>query len=72
MTQTVTKPTTETPTKDKRIRHYVERLTPKGVEPALYSKIALCGERVEELVFDHNASICQGCIDESRKRPVEK
>lgn len=72
MTATQTKPETIDTTTDKRKRHYVERLTPKGVKPPLYSKIALCGEEVEEIVVGHSAEICQTCIDEARRRPVEK
>lgn len=64
--------TIDTPTSDKRIRHYVERLSPNGVLPAVYSKVALCGEKVEELTPIHNGKICQKCVDESRRRPVER
>ena len=54
------------------MRHYVERLTPKGVDPAEYSQFALCGKKMEEIVLEHNASICQACIDKARNLPVEK
>ena len=57
---------------DKRVRHYVERLSPKGEEPAVFSATALCGADVSEIFVEHNREICQGCVDESRRRPVEK
>lgn len=55
-----------------KVLHYVERLTPKGIEPPVYSKIAICGARVEQLYLEHTANVCQGCIDESRRRHVER
>ena len=75
---TETKPTTTDTDHDDRVRHYVERLSPNGVIPPTYSKTALCGAKVEVLVDDdgnllgdHNGTICQGCVDEARRRPVE-
>ena len=71
-TETVTRTEQDQGTKDARVRHYVERLTPKGVKPPLYSKLALCGEEVKEVVLDHSGAVCQACIDESQRRPVER
>lgn len=67
MTKTLTKPSNTDTTTDDRVRHYVKRLTPNGVVPAQYSKFALCGAEIKELLTDHNGKICQKCIEESRK-----
>jgi len=53
---------------DKRVRHYVERVTAMGVVPPQYSKIAICGAEVKELVQEHSEEICQACIDKMRSR----
>lgn len=58
--------------KDDRVRHIVERLSPKGVEPIAYSKVALCGYRIRELVETYSEEICQKCVDIQRKKGWEK
>lgn len=72
MVATETKPemTTTDGTKDARLRHFVERLTPKGQMPVRFSDVALCGAKVQDFV-EHNGTICQECIDEQKRRPVE-
>jgi len=70
MIATETQPAPPT-TKDARIRHYVQRLSPKGEVPVVWSKIALCGTEIQEVFVDQNGEICQACVDESRRRPVE-
>ncbi|KKM21311.1 hypothetical protein LCGC14_1636680 [marine sediment metagenome] len=55
-------------TTDKRKRHIVERITPKGQIPPCYSDVALCGAKIAGIVFEHNGEICQECVDEQMKR----
>ena len=71
-TATETKPEVSTTdgTEDDRLRHFVERLTPKGYVPPRFSNVALCGAKVTNFV-DHNGTICQACVDEQRRRPPE-
>lgn len=57
--------------RDDRVRHYVERTTPRGVEPPRFSRVALCGAEVRELVLERGTAICQACVDDVRRRPVE-
>ena len=67
-TKTDTKPSDTSATKDNRKRHIVKRLTPLGFLPPEYSDTALCGEKVQELLKNHNGEICQECVDEQRRR----
>ena len=69
---TETKPETTDTTKDTRVRHYVERLSPKGVVPVVYSEFALCGKKMSEVLFTHNGEVCQACVDKAKHIPVEK
>ena len=71
MTKTKTKPDTTVPTKDARKRHIIERTSPIGITPPLYSRTALCGEVMREMVIEHNGEICQECVDIQKKKPRE-
>ncbi len=66
-TKTETLPDEATTTKDKHVRHYVERTTPLGQVPPKYSRFALCGKRMTKLHMDA-PEICQECVDELRRR----
>lgn len=59
-------------TDDPRVRHFVERISPKGELPPRYSRFALCGKKVDELVFTHNGEICQKCVEVQQQKPVER
>lgn len=55
------------PPKDTRKRHIVERVG--GPESKLFSRVALCGKKMKELLLNHSGEICQECVDEQKRRP---
>lgn len=54
---------------DKRKRHVVQRIG--GPTSLAFSKVALCGEKVTELVPDHSDDVCQKCVDILKTRGPE-
>lgn len=55
------------PPTDDRLRHFTRRVSPEGVLPARYSRTALCGAEVRELLIDHGPDVCQECVDQMRR-----
>ena len=51
---------------DLSLRHLVPRVSPRGELPAVYSKRALCGAKVEELVG--GGVLCEECLEVERTR----